>query len=227
MGSMNEERKISDKELRRLFNKGLKFHAKGDFIKAIEIFEKIVDISPEVLTAWYNMGIAYQYLGNYHKAIDLYKIALNIDPKLSEAWYCLGVAYFKLGNRREAMSAIKNAKKLNPALTGESPNNLPFSFLRLPEDSHLFQSREVSSYQFIDGTTEGEIPNFCANCGNKQWKRLIENSVVKLICLSCGYEIIVGRIHRTIDPPVTADHWSGSQDDIERILEKEYEKGKR
>jgi len=221
------EHNFSEKELRKLFNRGMQLLVERRFDKAIEIFEQVVEKSPNVITAWYNLGISYQYLGNYNKAIDMYKIALNFNPKLAEARYCLGIAYNKIGKRREALSEINKARELNPALTGETTDSFHFSLLRLPEDSHMFEGREKSSYQFIDGTTEGETPDYCVNCGRKKWKRLKENSVLKLVCLSCGYEIIVGRIRRTTLPSVTSDHWSGSQDDIERILEKEYEKGKR
>jgi tetratricopeptide (TPR) repeat protein len=225
---MNSEKsQISEKEIRILFNKGMRNIVQDKFTEAVEIFEQVVEKSPRIQTAWYNLGISHQYLGNYHRAIDMYKIALDIEPKFPEALYCLGIAYNKIGKRREAMSSINNAREINPAITGEIPDDIHFSFMRLPEDLHAFEGRETTSYQLVDGTTEGATPEYCTNCGQKQWKRLTENSLLKLICLLYGYEIIVGRTRRSTVPSATQDHWSGSQDDNEKTLEKDYEKGRR
>ena len=224
---MNNNKSSSITQARILFNQGLSLQSKNEYNEALKKYEQVVEMEPRILPAWYNMGSIYQKLGNYHKAIDLYKIAVRINPDFSKGWYCMAVAYFKIGDRRMAMSAYEKAKQLDPKLTTEYVNDFQFSFLRLPEESHTFEERILSSYQFIDGTTEGELPKFCTACGNTKWKKISEESIIKAYCISCGYEIIIGRIQRSREPSVTADHWSGLQDDIERILEKEYEKGKR
>ena len=40
-------------------SKGLTFHDNGEFEKAIECFEKAIEIDLNYDSAWYNMGLSY------------------------------------------------------------------------------------------------------------------------------------------------------------------------
>lgn len=210
-----------------IFLKGLSFHRKGEYYKAMKEYENVIETEPNAVTTWYNMGIAYQELGKYDKAIDAYKIALKINSNLVEAWCCLSIAYYKLGQREESIKAYKMALKINPNIIVDDTYNPQFSYLKYSEMTPKINKRITSFFQYSDGTVEIETPKFCPLCVNKNWKRIIENSIIKKYCLLCGYEVIIGRVHQRQEPSATPDHWSGSRDNIENILEKNYEKGKR
>ncbi|MFX1450724.1 MAG: tetratricopeptide repeat protein [Promethearchaeota archaeon] len=47
--------------------------------KAIECYEKAIEIDPQSNLAWYNMGVAYENLGNHKKAVECYEKAKPID----------------------------------------------------------------------------------------------------------------------------------------------------
>ena len=224
---MDDEKEKSSQDAQKIFNNGLILHRNGEFYEAIKSYKKVIDINPNVISAWHNMGVAYQELGEYNSAIDVHKITIKIDPTFADAWYCLGVAYYKLGKRKEAINAYKKALKLDPKIVVKGTNNIRFNFLRLVEENPMINQPFKSHFQFADGTVESEAPKFCPICASNSWKRIIEEFIIKEYCIYCGFELIVGRIHRRHEPSVVKEHWSGSRDDIEKILEKEYEKGKR
>lgn len=227
MRNMDEEKEKSSQDAQKIFNNGLMLHRNGEFYEAIKSYKKVIEINPNVISAWYNMGMAYQELGEYDSAIDVYKITLRNNPDFADTWYCLGVAYYKLGKRKEAINAYEKALKLDPNLVVSGTDNIRFNFLRLSEEYPMISRPFKTHFQFVDGTVEIEAPKFCPNCANNSWKRIIEDFIIKEYCIFCGLEVVLGRIHRRHEPSVVKEHWSGSRDDIEKILEKEYEKGKR
>jgi tetratricopeptide (TPR) repeat protein len=55
----------------------------GDKEKAIECYQKAIDIKPDYHDAYYNMGNAYSNLGDKEKAIECYQKAIDIKARLS------------------------------------------------------------------------------------------------------------------------------------------------
>ena len=86
---------------------------------------------------------------------------------------------------------------------------------------------EGIDFQLTDGTGEIQTSETCPICKGVKWKRFVDGSIIKEVCV-CGYEKIVGRIHPRYEPPVTgSDHWDGVRDNIEKLVEKDFETGRR
>jgi tetratricopeptide (TPR) repeat protein len=83
---------------------GLAYTGLGKFKKAIEAYEKAIEINPYYGTAYYNMGIAYTGLGKFKKAIEAYEKAIEINPDYGTAYYNMGIAYTGLDKFEEAIS---------------------------------------------------------------------------------------------------------------------------
>lgn len=60
------------------FRQGNKYFLKGQFQKAIEAYQKVLEIDPNFYQAWNKMGDAYNALGNSEKALECYERSLKI-----------------------------------------------------------------------------------------------------------------------------------------------------
>jgi tetratricopeptide (TPR) repeat protein len=86
------------------------------FPRALELYEKLIDLgerTPEVL---YNTGLLWQKAGEPDKAARLYEEALRGSPQFSEALLNLGIALQALGREEEARAYWHRAMEGNPEL---------------------------------------------------------------------------------------------------------------
>lgn len=75
------EKSFSDNpEALELYSKGVAESKKENYKKAVEYYEKAVQIDPAFAFAWDNIGLAYRKLGDYDKALNAYTKSLEIDP---------------------------------------------------------------------------------------------------------------------------------------------------
>lgn len=94
------------------------FYRAGDFDKAIEKYQAILDKDPGNKTATYNLANAFFRAGNFAEAEVLYDKNLegNKDNKsLHQAYYNKGVSLSKQQKLEESVEAYKQAILLNPS----------------------------------------------------------------------------------------------------------------
>ena len=72
---------------------GLLTGQKGDFDRAIEDFNKAIDLKPDYAKAYYNRGIAYGDKGDFDRAIEDFNKAIDLNPDYAKAYYSRGIAY--------------------------------------------------------------------------------------------------------------------------------------
>ncbi len=78
-----------------------------DFEKAIEIFDKILEIDPQNIAALHNKATALLQLEKYDQSIEIYDKILQIAPESKDALKNRNVAFQKIG-----MTPIKDSKYL-------------------------------------------------------------------------------------------------------------------
>jgi tetratricopeptide (TPR) repeat protein len=106
-----------------MFRLGAQELAAGMFDRAIESFEKGVQLKPDAKEGWYNLGIAYGRKKLYSKEAAAYQRALEIDPNYSNALHNLGLAMIDLGQKDKAIEALQKAVKVDPT-AADAWNNL-------------------------------------------------------------------------------------------------------
>ncbi len=97
-----------------LFRLGAQQLAAGMIDKAIEAFEKGVQLKPDVKEGWYNLGVAYGRKKLYTKEIASYSKALELDPNYVNALHNLGLAYVDLAQKDKALDVLQKAAKADP-----------------------------------------------------------------------------------------------------------------
>jgi len=61
-------------------NIGVFFKHKGLFSKALEEYEKALQLKPDYANGYYNLGMLYYEIGKYEKAREKWETVLKIDP---------------------------------------------------------------------------------------------------------------------------------------------------
>ena len=116
---------IKDKKIQSLFEKGNTYYYKGNYDKAIEYYEKAIELKSDD-EVYYNMGYVYCNKGNYDKAIECYEKAIELKPDKNEAYNNMGNTYYYKGNYDKAIEYYEKAIELKPNLT--TYNNLKFLY---------------------------------------------------------------------------------------------------
>ena len=133
-GKLDEAEKIlsvvhknREKDLEAIGTLGNICYEKKEYQKAIEYYEKALEIKPDKHEALNNMGVAYRNMGNHEKAIESYKKALEIKPDKHEALYNMGNTYDDLGNHEKAIESYKKALEIKPD-KDEALNNMGVAY---------------------------------------------------------------------------------------------------
>tara|TARA_B100001057_G_scaffold68084_1_gene61817 strand:+ start:135 stop:2219 length:2085 start_codon:yes stop_codon:yes gene_type:complete len=75
---------------------------KGKFIDAIEIFDKIIQINPELSFIYNNKGFCLLKILKYTESISSFQKAIQYKPDFAEAYNNLGLAFKNVGKNLEA-----------------------------------------------------------------------------------------------------------------------------
>ena len=86
--------------------KGMSYFQKGDLDKAIECFDKSIELDSNFVEAYENSAMAYFGKNEVSHAIDLYTKALSIDPNNTGLYALRGVLYFSIGKVDEGIEDI-------------------------------------------------------------------------------------------------------------------------
>ncbi len=97
-----------ERDAKELLQKALEVHMGGQFEKAIELYQKSIELYPTA-EAYTYMGWAYSMLGDFEKAIELCMKAIEIDPDFGNPYNDIGSYLIALGRFDEAIPWLKKA----------------------------------------------------------------------------------------------------------------------
>ena len=85
---------------------------RGDFVGAINDYNKAIELDPKYTEAYYVRGNARNSIKDYAGAIVDYNQAILLDPKDGESHLNRGIAKFYLGDRPGALDDINKSRAL-------------------------------------------------------------------------------------------------------------------
>ncbi len=96
------------------FNSGVTFYNQKEFSKAIQAYQKVIELDPTYVEAYNNLGIIYQMMGDVDKAFGAYQKATEMNPRYEKGYNNLGILLLLKGRYDEALEAFQKALAINP-----------------------------------------------------------------------------------------------------------------
>jgi len=88
--------------------------SRGDLTMAIEKYNAMLKLSPDLAAAYNNLGLLYFQTRDYTKASQAFEAGLKRDPSMSPSLVLLGVSYFELGDFGRARPVLEHAVRAMP-----------------------------------------------------------------------------------------------------------------
>lgn len=87
---------------------------RGNFEKAVEEFQKAIELLPNYADAYHNMATSYHQLGKDDLALASYQKAIYFNPNLWQSYQNIGAILFTKGNIENAEKFYAKAVEINP-----------------------------------------------------------------------------------------------------------------
>jgi len=100
--------------IRAHFKKGNTFFETGYYSKAIENYNKVIELDPSYIKAYYNRGLVKQKLGLHDQAIKDFTKIIQLKSDYIQAYFERGNAYFDKGLYKEAIEDYSKNLEVNP-----------------------------------------------------------------------------------------------------------------
>jgi Flp pilus assembly protein TadD len=123
------------------FNLGVQLYNQKEFLKAIQAYQKVIELDSTYVEAYNNLGIAYQAIGDVDRAFGAYQKSIEINPQYEKGYNNLGILLYLKGRNEEAIEAFQKALAINSANI-ESHINLGVLFKKQEQ-----WNKAVESYQ--------------------------------------------------------------------------------
>ncbi|MEW6054238.1 MAG: glycosyltransferase [Nitrospirota bacterium] len=109
------------------------------FDEALEYWQQLIAIRPDIGKAYYGLGTSYYSLGRYEEALSSYKKALQLSPDSIDASFMYATCELYAGNPDAAIRALKNIHAI------ESDNPLVVQLLAV---SYFCSDRKDEGFEY-------------------------------------------------------------------------------
>jgi tetratricopeptide (TPR) repeat protein len=96
------------------FNLAVSLSNQRETLRAIQAYQKAIELNPAYVEAYNNLGIIYQETGDLDRAFQVYQKATEINPQYEKAYNNLGILLLLKGRLEEATEAFQKALTINP-----------------------------------------------------------------------------------------------------------------
>jgi tetratricopeptide (TPR) repeat protein len=154
------------------YNCGIAYKNNGLFDKAINDYNKAIELKPGYADAYYNRGIAYKNKGLYDTAMIDYNKAIKLNPQNSEYYNQLGIVYWKKELLDQAIAAYSKAIELKPDFESAYNNR-----------GHAYWKKGLNDKALVDYDKAIELNPVYAGAYNNRGLVYIEKGLDDKACL--------------------------------------------
>ena len=139
----------------------------GKTAEAIDLWERLIALKPNLAEAFVHLGTAYFQLKKYQAALKAAKKALELAPDLKEANYNYALCEFIVGDIRNSIACLEN-------LLIQSPDFLPAEFVLAAV--HICSGRRQVGINRLNGISRTKMgSNIVATCKDLALRLMDEN----------------------------------------------------
>jgi tetratricopeptide (TPR) repeat protein len=100
--------------LRDFYERGEAEYKRGNYQKAVQEYEKAVEVDPNFAPAYNALGLAHQAMQDkLSDVLWFFKVAVDIDPQYADAYHNMCRAYYQAGKHNEAEQSCRKALEVN------------------------------------------------------------------------------------------------------------------
>jgi tetratricopeptide (TPR) repeat protein len=115
--------------IQELFISAVRSEEAGEKLRAIELYETMLELDPGYAPAYINLGTIYFHLRQFTRAEELYRRATETDPNYVLAFFDLGNVLDELERPDESIDAYQRSVELSPRYA-DAHYNLALAFER-------------------------------------------------------------------------------------------------
>jgi serine/threonine protein kinase/Tfp pilus assembly protein PilF len=87
----------------------------NNYPQAIDTYQKVAELEPQLPNAFFNLGYIYAVTENYTRAREMYARVVQMEPAfLDEALFNLAMVQEQLGEHSQCLKSLKQAIEINP-----------------------------------------------------------------------------------------------------------------
>jgi tetratricopeptide (TPR) repeat protein len=151
LSSMNPFAVGSKAEPRGYYSLGVDY-THSDLRRALDAFDRSINIDPTYAPAWKMRGWTHNRLGHLPEAASDLENACRLDSSFFDAFLLLGAVYQKQGRHAEALSSYEHALRLDPDHA---------TLLTNIADVHMRSEKMDSAFRYLERAlrADPELPN--------------------------------------------------------------------
>lgn len=111
-----------DPDAQALMNRGEALIAAGQARRAVEIYDRLIEMRPGWAEAWNKRATAHFMAGDLTASVADIQETVEREPRHFGAWSGLGLIYARRGQPEPALRAFEKALELNPHMDGARAN---------------------------------------------------------------------------------------------------------
>ena len=137
----------------QLFSSAIVAQQYGDYVTAIQDYQKFLKLRPNMVEARANLGAALAHEGRFDEAIVEYRRALSSAPGNKEIQMNMGLAYYKKGD-------LANARVVFEEVHKAMPSNVQIAILLGDSEVRLDQAAAAATMLMPMETANAANPDF-------------------------------------------------------------------
>lgn len=108
-----EKNRVVSSEVLTQFNLGVDFYRQREILKAIQAYQRVIELDPTYAEAYNNLGIIYQEIGDFNKALEAYQKSVEVNPRYEKAYNNLGILFYLKDRYDRSIEAFQMALAIN------------------------------------------------------------------------------------------------------------------
>jgi tetratricopeptide (TPR) repeat protein len=128
----------------RYYSQGVAQLSRDDYARALQFFERAVELDANYPEAWYQAGFCYGILGRHQDALKASRQAARLRPEWTQAYVNIGASSFALGQYKDAADAYRQALRLEDTPDTQYALGLSFNKLNRTEEEILAYRRAIA-----------------------------------------------------------------------------------
>jgi tetratricopeptide (TPR) repeat protein len=128
----------------RYYSQGVAQLSRDDYTRALQFFERAVELDANYPEAWYQAGFCYGVLGRHQDALKASKQAARLRPEWAEAHVNIGASSYALAQYKDATDAYRQALRLEDSADTQYSLGLSFNKLNRTDEEILAYRRAIA-----------------------------------------------------------------------------------